>query len=263
MLNLPSQLEPLRETILRTRRPIQRCVLTPAATQPWQSKIGGHPYLPAGFNYPADMHNKPMRLLAQINFAEMPPLEDFPASGILQFFIAADDDLYGLNFEDQTSQKGFRVLFHDTIEWDPLRIMTDFSFLNDSEESLTPVSGEYAIRFEPGEEYVSGDIVEFEPAMGKNYWSFFEQFGDESDEVAEAFQDLISSNSTKLGGYPFFTQADPRESENYARFDTVLFQSTSEENIMWGDVGVGNWFINREDLRRRDFSNILYNWDCG
>jgi len=26
---------------------------------------------------------------------------------------------------------------------------------------------------------------------------------------------------------------------------------------------VGNFFINREALKRRDFSRVLYNWDCG
>ena len=27
-------------------------------------------------------------------------------------------------------------------------------------------------------------------------------------------------------------------------------------------LDMGNFFINREDLLRRDFSRILYNWDC-
>ncbi len=36
----------------------------------------------------------------------------------------------------------------------------------------------------------------------------------------------------------------------------------AEDYILWGDAGVGNFFINREDLKRRDFSKILYNWDC-
>jgi len=32
---------------------------------------------------------------------------------------------------------------------------------------------------------------------------------------------------------------------------------------MWGDCGVGNFFINIEDLKNLDFSDVLYNWDCG
>lgn len=31
---------------------------------------------------------------------------------------------------------------------------------------------------------------------------------------------------------------------------------------MWGDMGVANFFIRREDLLRRDFSRVWYTWDC-
>ena len=32
--------------------------------------------------------------------------------------------------------------------------------------------------------------------------------------------------------------------------------------IMWGDMGIANFFINKEDLSKLDFSNVFYNWDC-
>ena len=31
---------------------------------------------------------------------------------------------------------------------------------------------------------------------------------------------------------------------------------------MWGDSGVANFFIDKEDLENNNFNNILYNWDC-
>ncbi|WP_323176133.1 DUF1963 domain-containing protein [Pantoea ananatis] len=31
---------------------------------------------------------------------------------------------------------------------------------------------------------------------------------------------------------------------------------------MWGMSGVGNFFINKQDLINRDFSNVIFNWDC-
>ena len=72
-------------------------------------------------------------------------------------------------------------------------------------------------------------------------------------------------------GYPFFTQYDPRENnEALRRFDTVLLQIDSEYSkehpdyeIMWGDAGVANFFINGDALRKGDFSEIMYSWDCG
>ncbi len=57
------------------------------------SKLLGRPYLPKGFEYPRDPDGKPLRLLAQINFADVPPLDDYPDEGILQFFIS--DELGG------------------------------------------------------------------------------------------------------------------------------------------------------------------------
>ena len=34
------------------------------------------------------------------------------------------------------------------------------------------------------------------------------------------------------------------------------------EEVLWGDCGVANFFIKDEDLAKKDFSNILYSWDC-
>ncbi len=46
----------------------------------------------------------------------------------------------------------------------------------------------------------------------------------------------------------------------------LLFQLDSDsedgKDIMWGDAGVGNFFIHPDDLRKRDFSKVVYNWDC-
>ena len=32
---------------------------------------------------------------------------------------------------------------------------------------------------------------------------------------------------------------------------------------MWGDAGIGAFFCSPEALAARDFSDVLYNWDCG
>ncbi|STZ09024.1 Domain of uncharacterised function (DUF1963) [Moraxella caprae] len=62
----------------------------------FQSKVGGKPYLPIGMEYPKNRKTgNPLTLLAQINFAEMPPLPDYPTKGILQFFVDRDDEDYG------------------------------------------------------------------------------------------------------------------------------------------------------------------------
>ena len=44
--------------------------------------------------------------------------------------------------------------------------------------------------------------------------------------------------------------------------EILLFQLNSVKDIMWGDAGVANFFIDREALKNRDFSHVMYNWDC-
>ena len=64
-------------------------------------------------------------------------------------------------------------------------------------------------------------------------------------------------------GYSFFTQEDPRYNKKYKDYDTLLLQIDSEgEYVLWGDAGIGNFFITKKSLLEKDFTNILYNWDC-
>ena len=83
--------------------------------------------------------------------------------------------------------------------------------------------------------------------------------GLDDDEVIES----LNCDGSHVGGYPYFTQSDPREYEAaYQKCDTVLLQIDTDDEIMWGDSGVANFFIPAEDLAKKDFSRVLYNWDC-
>ena len=85
-------LAPYKAAILAAEKPTAEITLEPCGNLTLsQSKIGGLPYLPPDAEYPRNSYGQPLTLLAQINFAEMPPLPDFPTSGILQWFI----DLHG------------------------------------------------------------------------------------------------------------------------------------------------------------------------
>ena len=91
---------------------------------------------------------------------------------------------------------------------------------------------------------------------------------DEDDELLdlmeeEAYDKLHDSTAGHhIGGYPFFTQSDPRGEEPLTEHNILLLQIDSKNGIMWGDAGVGNFFITADDLRNRDFSRVLYHWDC-
>lgn len=90
-----------------------------------QSKIRGPPYWLKSEVYPTTASNQPLRFLVQVNFNEMEQtFEDYPDSGLLQFFVL-DDYLYGLNFDDQTKQDCFIVVYHETIETDSSKWATE------------------------------------------------------------------------------------------------------------------------------------------
>ena len=253
--NLPKSMESLRETLAKTLQSYIEVVPRPVAeTTLWQSKVGGQPYLPRGTDFPKTSKGEHLAFLAQINFEETPPMSSFPRTGILQFYIHGDD-MYGLNFDNPTEQDLFRVLFFEKIEIDLEKLTTDFSFLGNYTNTPHSPNKSFPLDFLYGQEIISTSDYRFEKEIEPK---ITEMLGDEG---VEEYYEAVNSGGHKLGGYPYFTQYDVRSEENEMM---LLFQLDSDDNLelMWGDVGVANFFIKKEDLEKRDFSKVLYNWDC-
>ncbi|WP_436898843.1 YwqG family protein [Acinetobacter gyllenbergii] len=266
---LPNSVQPYLEKITATILPTVSMQLTPSDELTlWQSKIGGQPYLPLDATYPVDADGNPLALLAQFNFSEIPSLPNFPDQGILQFYIAADD-LYGMNFDDQQQQSGFKVLYFEQVIEDASQLKQDFSEVQLGEDDYLPFTGQYAIEFSLTSQPISlGDFAFAPKILGVDeLYDFEDQFegGDFEDDFIEPYDELASASGHRLGGYPYFTQTDPRQYNEKVQDYVLLFQldtDDAENEIMWGDSGVGNFFIHPEDLKKRDFSKVLYNWDC-
>lgn len=255
---LPKELEPFRERLLATEKPFLRLSARPAeALLLWNSKLGGQPYWPKGEPFPVNPDGVQLFFLAQINFAEAPPLAGFPDSGILQFYIT-DDGLYGMGEEDREAQHNFRVLYFPAPLSDPDALTTDFSFLRDYDDVPLDPARSFALHFEPGRGPMPESDYRFDALFGED---FFGRFGAEEWNVAEAYNDIADAAGHRIGGYAEFTQEDPREADDPME---LLFQLDTDNKIgcRWGDMGVANFFIRPEDLQRRDFSRVLYNWDC-
>ena len=237
------------------------------------SKVGGLPYWDPALPYPVDSQGNQMTLLAQLNFAQLGTEAPLPAQGLLQFFIG-QDDVFGIDFDQPDSQKDFRVVYHP--EPDPALTLEQIRALDlpthVEADCCTPVFQEAVFTAEKTVGYMGPEDCRFEALFreavravtgedigDKNEYQYF----DKADR--DYFYDQLSTAGHRLLGYPFFTQYDPREPDS--PYDTLLFQLDSDmidrkDLVLWGDCGVGNFFINREDLLRRDFSRILYNWDC-
>ena len=77
----------------------------------------------------------------------------------------------------------------------------------------------------------------------------------------DTYSKLNNASGHKTGGYAFFTQQDPRYRMGGLE---LLFQLDTDKAIhcMWGDMGVGHFFIQKEDLLSLDFSKTMFHWDC-
>lgn len=265
-LSLPKELEVYREQIERTVKPYVKISASKIRTAIFQSKFGGNPYLPKTITHPKDANNKPMKLLAQINFEEVPRLMEMPTHGILQFFISAEDDVMGLNFDNMTSQRNFKILFHPHIESDESLLISDFSYMDDLDTKYFPIQHELALTFRIDYEPVSIDDYKNNELLGETVDLNLEvRDGEDVKELWEIYSETFLGDGHKISGYPFFTQGDPRDSEKrYVDHEILLLQIDSDDKhgIMWGDSGIANFFIRKEDLLTLNFSNVLYNWDC-
>lgn len=206
-------------------------------------------------NAPIGSDDMPLRLLAAIFCSELPPNDLFPKKGVIRFYIA-NDDLYGADFDAPTRQKDFRVLYDP----DEYKFVTGEYGNRDDEFA---VCGSHRVKFN----YIEKDPLTFcdyrfddcfDTAVSKGFLT--SDCRDDDD-----FMEAIGSDVSKLGGYPMFTQYDPRESrEELQKYDVLLFQLSSDYGgkVMFGDGGICNFFIPSEKLKRLDFTDVLYNWDC-
>lgn len=238
------------------------------------SKVMGLPYIPKGAQIPQTANGDKMMMIAQINCDDLQGLADFPEKGILQFFVLNDEDgLLGLDFGNQTVQDSFRVIYHEKIEefYDENELKSIYNPYNFEESYITNDNESYKMNFE-----LTSEKERFEDMFYHIFTKICKEKGLKQTQEDWLYRKLLNfmqyseNYYSQCDGFAFFTQDDPREyNEEYKKFDTVLFQLNSEfdENtrnwkVCIGDAGVINFFINRENLKNKDFSEILYNWDC-
>lgn len=207
------------------------------------SKVGGKPWLPQEISIPRDADGNDYLFIAQLNWAQMPRLDGFPEKGMTSFFVKADDT-FGL-------LDGAYHVFHfanvpDIDEIDP--------YLPENLDLYSPILG--------GPYKLSGklekQLVPYKDRQAENY-----QLPTDQDEVATSkYWDLTDSSGSRIGGYPYFTQEDPRSEDMELLLQLDMEGDHREYYVSWGDSGVANFFIRREDLLRLDFSKVAYTWDC-
>ena len=231
------------------------------------SKFGGMPYIPKGGSLPTSAEGKPLFMLAQINCEQLPENNIYPKKGLLQFWIADTEDyLFGLDFDNPCSNDFKRVLYYPTIgeALSTDDFIEDYVFDNDN----LPFDADLQFALHFTKEIETFSVTEYSTQkLFIEKWN--ETFSDKIESLyqlpdeADFIHDLYSTGH-KIGGYPYFTQDDPRKDND--PYTLLLLQIDSDDiedvEIIWGDCGVANFFINPEDLAKCQFDDVMYNWDC-
>lgn len=232
-----------------SRRPVCRLHLSREPFGVADSHLGGVPYVPRGGHIPTDEDGSQLWLCAQINFAQMPRMEGFPESGILQIFL---EDWhfgdFGLEEGPGMAQDYWRVVYYPEIDGSVTLEECEAKMVIPWAEAKRSHMPRPANKFdlediEQGQDYLwrCPEVpikVNFLPVEqeGVNDEDFrFEQLfaaalearlpgadpsgfmpyrlRDETSEEWEALQKIykqIKGGSCKLGGYPSYLQDDPR-----------------------------------------------------
>ncbi|MDJ1110221.1 DUF1963 domain-containing protein [Macrococcus caseolyticus] len=240
-----------------------------------QSKIGGVPFLKSLDDIPVDIKEAPMMLLAQINLSELPEGQTvFPSNkGMLQFWISGNDEGYGMGIESLEDTKNSKLIFIEDVTT-TLTLDEIQSHFSKFEFEETPISGgAFKISYSLGKQYLSPADYRFQE-IAVPIWNevnpdmVIESFFEGHDGAVEAIYETLlpEQPNHQLGGYPYFTQEDPREFEEELQvYDQLLLQidTDNEEgvDIAWGDGGISNILLKSEDLKAMNFEHYIYTWD--
>ncbi|MCL6251447.1 DUF1963 domain-containing protein [Altererythrobacter sp. KTW20L] len=237
------------------------CVaLTPdpaRALGPVGCHLGVPAFLPPGETWPEDGDGVPMEFLVQIDFAALPPLPDYPASGVLLLFVGQTDS-HGVDFDDPRASSIHARWFARPDEG---RVATT------QPPAPEPVSPFSSVAREVGVALAAGSLEAMEPDYSD--WRIVQRLeGQLRRPGIERIEDIYNDEARMpplrhhIGGHPVFVQQDVRYPGHCDDYDRVLLRLTSDDHVIWGDVGEANVLITPTDLRACNFSRLAFTWDC-
>lgn len=187
---IPELLKEHENLITSTFRYSNEISFTREKTKPWDSKLGGCPYLKSSEDYPTDEDGNHMLFLAQINLADIEHLDELPEKGLLQFFVV-NDELVGL-------EEPILVKYIEDYEENEEQLVKKHPYENEEDNWNLPFSHSGKMVFTSREMPMSSSLDLFRDIfMNKLSESEYEQLSD----------DCYSSDS-RIGGYPYFVQND-------------------------------------------------------
>lgn len=231
---------------------------------PQESRIGGSP-LAIGHDraWPRSAYSSfPMAFIAQINFEELPEIDDFPNRGILQIFTS---------FE-MTDENG---RCEHVIRWESDPKTADLLEIPDGIMKTTRQTRDISER---ARRKGLPLIFKADTAVGNPYnWPHeendlcYQNRLPENAEVAKILENwenkcdqIVEGYGVHwVGGHPSFVQYDVRgEHAELSNLNRVIFHLGCDDDINIGDAGELNVLINKEDLLNQNFKKAYLTWDC-
>ena len=230
---------------------------------PIDSKFGGDYYLPAG------AETAELEFMAQINFAQVPHLDGFPESGLLQFFLRTDAGAKGEFTEDRnawlTDSGLFQVRWYPELSENPAAEKAEVPEARWLTRSLAGrmefQAAEEIATFSVGNDGLCTDMG-FEAAEGLLPEDDMEdtEYDPGTEEGDERFFADFGNWGCKLGGHPAIGWGDPREvDDNYPiwkAYTALLFQLDLMPGKEYGQDVFG-FFMKPEDLVACRFDKVL------
>ena len=173
-------------------------------------------------------------MIAQINCAQLPQNNIYPKNGMLQFWIDPHDTVWGYDYNKPAVQENWRVLYYESvgepnpdaplpvIDWDTIGW------------PIEPESVEFALSFSLVEQGVTGTAHYYYPDLHGCGTSCIPRINCPRETTSmggfsgrKLFEELTlpyeeSDEYSRIGGYPYFIQNDPRD------FDENLQGHTDE-----------------------------------
>ena len=169
-----------------------------------------------------------------------------PSKGLLQFFIS-DDDLMGVNYDDETNQNSFRIIYHENIDYSISKESVEqLGFPNSNKAEFFPANGEYKISLNKTKDYITYHDIKFDKIFAQAYK---EVFGKKIKEGEKYYNVLIQNDVNllneeldsktpfhKMLGYAFFTQEDAIYQKNMKIMILYYYKLIVKITILYGVI---------------------------
>lgn len=269
-----ANIKEILDTLVRLQKPVSRIHINKeknSSPTDLNSHFFGLPFWPTSKEeHLLELSEHELYFVAQLNLSEV-KIQGFPHSGVLQIFSLCGDDAF---FEDDpcSAQEDInpavpqhRIVYHSQKDIDSgllpdthklyrkvLKVMKanaqypqynltfvegldppNFQSFNTIEMSQEDIDFFHHHEFDYEEHYSTDQILTLSALVGEK-----------PEYVLMAT--LVNTFSSKIGGYPNFTQYDPRSEET--NVTQHLLQMSSCDDFMFGDMGDIHFFINPQDI---------------